>query len=69
MKSIVDHLKTELIANQARYSKNADSRRSPVRRYQPGDLVWLNAQELIRNYHRRYPDKPGPPSRLNGARP
>ncbi|KAJ8067047.1 hypothetical protein OCU04_004427 [Sclerotinia nivalis] len=39
MKSIVDHLKTELTASQARYSKNTDSHRSPARRYQPGDLV------------------------------
>ncbi|KAJ8060305.1 hypothetical protein OCU04_010641 [Sclerotinia nivalis] len=39
MKSIVDHLKTELTASQARYSKNTDSHCSPARRYQPGDLV------------------------------
>lgn len=46
MSDISTYLQTELNASQARYAKNADSRRTPARRYSPGDLVWLNARNI-----------------------
>ncbi|QSZ34660.1 hypothetical protein DSL72_007514 [Monilinia vaccinii-corymbosi] len=46
METISAHLQTELTASQTHYSKNADTRRSPARRYSVEDLVWLDARNI-----------------------
>ena len=43
MQSILDHLKAEMTAAQARYEAQANRLRRPARRYLPGQSVWLDS--------------------------
>ncbi|OBS16093.1 hypothetical protein FPOA_27763 [Fusarium poae] len=46
MNDILEHLRSESIAAQARYEAQANRHRRPARRYQVGDSVWLDARNI-----------------------
>lgn len=46
MQTITEHLKTEMTASRARYEEQANRKRRPARRYQVGQLVWLDARNI-----------------------
>ncbi|KAH7483616.1 hypothetical protein FOMA001_g6895 [Fusarium oxysporum f. sp. matthiolae] len=46
MNEILEYLRSESIAAQARYEDQANRHRRPARRYQEGDHVWLDARNI-----------------------
>ena len=46
METIHDFCQAEIRTTQARWEENAIKKRRPARRYQPGELVWLNARNI-----------------------
>lgn len=46
MEEILEHLRSESNASQARYEEQANRRRRPARTYEPGDSVWLDARNI-----------------------
>jgi hypothetical protein len=46
MQKIHDFCRTEILAAQARWEDQANKKRKPARRYQPGERVWLNARNI-----------------------
>lgn len=46
MQEILEYLRSESTAAQARYEEQANRHRRPARRYQEGDLVWLDARNI-----------------------
>ncbi|SPJ89616.1 related to TY3B TY3B protein [Fusarium torulosum] len=46
MNEILEHLREESIAAQARYEAQANRHRQPARRYREGDHVWLDARNI-----------------------
>ncbi|KAK7570621.1 hypothetical protein V3481_007378 [Fusarium oxysporum f. sp. vasinfectum] len=46
MKEILEYLRSESTAAQARYEEQANRHRRPARRYREGDLVWLDARNI-----------------------
>lgn len=46
MESILDHLKAEMTAAQARYENQANRLRRPARRYLSGQSVWLDSRNI-----------------------
>src|SRR5690606_33677306 len=46
IKEITDHLRLEMNRAQLRHAESANRKRIPAPRYQIGELVWLNAQNI-----------------------
>jgi transposase InsO family protein len=46
MQNIIDFVRTEIKAAQARYEKHADKKRRPARRFRVGQYVWLDARNI-----------------------
>ncbi|KAL9564024.1 hypothetical protein ACKAV7_011798 [Fusarium commune] len=46
MNEILEYLRSESIAAQARYEDQANRHRRPARRYREGDYVWLDARNI-----------------------
>jgi len=46
MQQIQEYCRLEMTAAQARYDKSANRSRQPARRYNVGDLVWLDARNI-----------------------
>jgi transposase InsO family protein len=46
MNNILEHLKAETAAAQARYEEQANRHRRPARQYKPGELVWLDSRNI-----------------------
>jgi hypothetical protein len=46
MRKIHDFCRTEILAAQARWEEQTNKKRTPARRYRPGEKVWLNARNI-----------------------
>ncbi len=47
LKEIQEHLQTEILRAQHRYSEGADRRRTPAPAFKEGDRVWLNTKNIV----------------------